>query len=268
VFRSINGLNTIMERSANGGVIAQYPIDGPTGETGRDTVNGPLIPKTVTLDRANVTYRIMHEALLEGGTLAENDSVMEGAEQLGAKMDNHYLVELDSKALGINNFTATAKWTTTGDIFADINKMINNIVVNSAINPNAKVDKWFTVITPIQAREALEKITIVDGIKISLSELISQRLGAQIVYTRKPFNLQDLSVWPVTDKAIIIPTKDRHVGKFYTFSGGDLPSIFTTTDENGKRVSTNSWMKFAVTPSETDGSLTENRRIGVISTVA
>jgi len=268
IFRSISGLNTIMERSANGGVIVQYPIDGPTGNMGRQTVNGPLIPKTITLDRANVTYNIMHEALLEGGSLAENDSVMEGAEQLGAKMDNHMLVELDDKSLAANDFTAAATWISTGDVYADINKMINNIVENSGINPNAKVDKWFTVIAPIQAREALEKITIVDGIKIGLSELISQRLGAQIIYTRPPFNLQDLTVWPVTDKAIVIPTQDRHVGKFYTFNGRDLPSIFTTVDENGKRVSTNSWMKFAVTPSESDGSLTENRRIGVIATVA
>ncbi len=274
VFRRINGLNTVMERSANGGVIAQYPIEGGVGDTGRDTVNGPLIPKQITLDRANVTYNIMHEAIMEASTvggrsLAEDDSISEGVEQLGSKMDNHYITELLDKDFAANGFAATATWASTGDVFADINKAISNIVTNSAINPNSKSDSWFTVIAPIQVREALEKITIVDGLKIGLSELIRQRLGAQIVYSRAPFTLDtDVTPWPVVDKAIIIPTKDRHVGKFYTFDGGALPSIFTTVTENGKRVSTNSWMKFAVTPSEADGSLTENRRIAIITSVA
>ena len=106
--------------------------------------------------------------------------------------------------------------------------------------------------------------------KVGLSELISQRLKCQIVYSRPAFRVPaSATPWPILTQAIIIPTKDRHVGKFYTFDGGsDLPSIFVTTDENGKRVSTNSWMKFAITPSESDGSLTENRRISTIATVA
>lgn len=268
VFKSINNLHVIMERSANGGVIAQYPIDGPTGNTGQDTTNGPLIPKTIVLDRANVTYRIMHEALLEGGEPAENDAVLEGAEQLGAKMDDHYLTELIAKKLAANDVNGTA-WLGAGDPFDDINKAINLIVENSAINPNSKADAWFTVIVPIKYRVALEKITIVDGLKIGLSELIKQRLGAQIIYSRPPFRIPaSATPWAIVDEAIVIPTKDRHVGKFYTFDGGSaLPSIFVTSDENGKRVSTNSWMKFAVTPSESDGSLTENRRIGVINTL-
>lgn len=266
VFKPISNLHTIMERSANGGVLAQFPIDGPTGETGRDTNNGPLIPKTIVLDRANVTYRIMHEAMLEGGDPAENDSIAEGVEQLGFKMDDHYLTELVAKKFAGNDINGTA-WLGAGDPFDDINKAINKIIENSAINPNAKTDSWFTVIVPIKYRVALEKITIVDGLKIGLSELIKQRLAAQIVYTRSPFNLNGATA-PLVDKAIVIPTKDRHVGKFYTFDGGNtLPSMFVTTDENGKRVSTNSWMKFAVTPSEADGLLTENRRIGEIGSI-
>ena len=268
VFRPINNLHVIMERSANGGVVAQYPIDGPTGGQGRDTANDPLIPKTVVLDRANVTYKITHEALLEGGEPAENDSVVEGAEQLGSKMDDHYLTELIAKKLTANDINGSA-WLGAGDPFDDINKAINKIVENSAINPNTKTDAWFTIIVPIKYRVALEKITIIDGLKIGLSELIRQRLGAQIIYSRPPFRIPaSATPWAIVDEAIVIPTKDRHVGKFYTFDGGStLPSIFVTTDENGKRVSTNSWMKFAVTPSESDGSLTENRRIGLISTL-
>lgn len=270
VFKPIDNLHTIIERSANGGVIAQYPIDGPTGGQGEDTNNGPLVPKTVILDRANVTYRIMHEAMLEGGDPAEQDAITEGAEQLGSKMDDHYLTELLDKDFSANGFAAAATWNTTGDVYADINKAVNNIITNSAINPNTKSDAWFTVIAPIQVREALEKIVIVDGLKIGLSELISQRLKTQIVYSRPAFRVPaSATPWPILTQAIVIPTKDRHVGKFYTFDGGNsLPSMFVTSDENGKRVSTNSWMKFAVTPSEADGSLTENRRIGVITAVA
>lgn len=268
VFRPISGLSTIMERSANGGVTVQFPIDGPTGQTGKQTSNGPLTPKTVILDRANVTYRIKHEALLEDqGKLAENDSIEEGIEQLGSKMDNHFITELAAKKYSANGVVATATWNSTGTIYDDINEAINNIVTNSGINPNSKSDSWFTVIVPIQVREALEKITIVDGIKIGLSELIKQRLGAKIVYSRAPFNLDGIT-WPISNTALVIPTKDRHVGKFYTFNGGAMPSIFVTTDEDGKRVSNNSWMKFSVTPSEADGSLSENRRIAEITSIA
>lgn len=268
VFKPINNLHTIMERSANGGVVAQYPIDGATGGQGRDTANDALIPKTVVLDRGNVTYKITHEALLEGGEPAENDAVVEGAEQLGAKMDDHYLTELVAKKLAANDVNGSA-WLGAGDPFDDINKAINLVVENSGINPNAQKDGWFTVIVPIKYRVGLEKITIVDGLKIGLSELVKQRLGAQVIYSRPPFRIPaSATPWPIVDEAIVIPTKDRHVGKFYTFDGGStLPSIFVTTDENGKRVSTNSWMKFAITPSESDGSLTENRRISVINTL-
>ncbi len=267
VFTPLTGLIAVMNAVANGGVVAQFPIEGGVGDTGRDTVNGPLVAKQVVLDRANVTYRILHEAMMEGGTLAEDDSIAEGIEQLGAKMDNHYLTELKSGKFATNDVAAAATWTTTGSPFDDINTMINNIITNSGVNPNAKADSWFTVIAPIAARVGIEKIQVIDGIKISTSELIKARLGAQIIYSRAPFNLDGIT-WPLLTEAIVIPTKDRHVGKFYTFDGGDMPSIFTTVDENGKRVSTNSWMKFVVSPSEADGSLTESRRIGVISSVA
>ena len=267
VFTKLNGLIAVMNAAAKGGVIAQFPIEGGIGDTGRDTVNAPLVAKQVVLDRANVTYRILHEAMMEGGSLAEDDSIAEGVEQLGAKMDNHYLTGLKTGKHDPNDVTAAATWTSTGNPFDDINTMINNIITNSGVNPNSKADSWFTVIAPIAARVALERIQIVDGIKISTSELIKSRLGAQVIYSRPPFNLDNIT-WPISTEAIVIPTKDRHVGKFYTFDGGDMPSIFTTVDENGKRVSTNSWMKFVVSPSEADGSLTESRRIGVISNVA
>jgi len=267
VFTKLNGLIAVMNAAAKGGVIAQFPIEGGIGDTGRDTVNAPLVAKQVVLDRANVTYRILHEAMMEGGTLAEDDSIAEGIEQLGSKMDDHYLTGLKAGKHAPNDVAAAATWTSTGNPFDDINTAINNIITNSGVNPNSKADSWFTIIAPIAARVALERIQVVDGIKISTSELIKARLGAQVIYSRPPFNLDGI-IWPIATEAIVIPTKDRHVGKFYTFDGGDMPSIFTTVDENGKRVSTNSWMKFVVSPSEADGSLTESRRIGVISNVA
>ncbi len=266
VFKAVNNLYTIMETSSAGGVKVQFPIDGPTGNTGRDTTNGPLVPKTVVLDKANSTYNITHEAMLDGGDPAENDAIMEAAEQLGFKYDDQFLSELVAKKFGGNDVNGSA-WLGAGDVFDDINNAINKIIENSAINPNAKRDAWFTAIVPIKYRVALEKITIVDGLKIGLSELIAQRLKCQILYTRSPFNLEAGDVAPLVDKAIVIPTKDRHVGKFYTFNGGPLPSTFVTVDEQGKRVSTNTWAKFAVTPSEADGSLTENRRICEINTI-
>lgn len=269
VFQRVNGLTALLQATAGGGVKAQFPIDAAIGGTGRSTVNAPLVSKQVYLDKANVTYRVLHEAIMEAGPMAENDQIAEGVEQLGAHIDNHYITGLVAAKFGASDVTAAATWVTTGDPFADINKAINNIVKNSAINPNAKKDAWMTVIAPIQVREALEKITIVDGIKIGLSELISQRLGAKIVYTRAPFNVDaDIGTWPLLDKAIVIPTLDRHVGKFYTFDGGAMPSMFVTEDENGKRVSTNSWMKWVNAPDEADGTLTSNRRIVEIASIA
>jgi len=267
IYQPINDLHTIIQSAAKGGVIAQFPIDGGVGDTGRDTANAPLVGKQVTLDRANVTYNIMHEAVMEGGNIAENDSITEGIEQLAGKMDHHLLTELKAVKLAANDVTAGATWATTGDPYGDINNAISKIITNSAVNPNEKQDNWMTVIAPIAAREGLQKINVVDGIKISSAELIRLRLGAQILYTRPPFNL-DGATWPLTTEAIVIPTKDRHVGKFYTFDGGAMPSVFVTVNENGKRVSTNSWMKFSAAPSEKDGSLTENRRVSVISGVA
>lgn len=266
VFQSVNNLYTIMETSSAGGVKVQFPIDGPSGNTGNKQANGPLVPKTVVLDKANSTYGITHEAMLDGGDPAENDMIVEAAEQLGYKYDDQYISELISKKYAGNNVNGSA-WLGAGDPFDDINTAINNIISNSAINPNAKRDNWFTCIVPIEYRVALEKITIVDGLKIGLSELIAQRLKCQILYTRSPFNLEAGETASLVDQAIVIPTKDRHVGKFYTFNGGDLPNTFVTVDENGKRVSTNTWAKFAVTPSEADGSLTENRRIAEIDTI-
>lgn len=264
-FRSINSLYAVMERSPAGGVKAQFPIESGIGNQGLDTSGVPLVPKSVLLDRANVTYKILHEAMIGGGDPAENDAIIEGQEQLGAQMDHHYLTELKAKKLTANDVDGGA-WLGAGDPFADINSAINKIVENSAINANGKTDAWFTVIVPIKYRVALEKITIIDGLKIGLSELIRQRLGAQIVYTRPPF-FNPQATWPLVDEALVIPTKDRHVGRFYTFDGGSMPSIFVTTDENGKRVSTNSWMKFSVTPNEKTGSLSDNQRIGLIGSI-
>ncbi len=266
-FQAINGLHTIMQATAGGGVKAQFPINNAIGDTGRDTANDPHVFKQVTLDRANVTYHILHEAVMEGGNVGENDSIKEGIEQLGAKMDDHFLGRVKSASFAANDFTAAATWTTTGDIFADVNKAINNIIVNSAINPNTKKAGWFTVIVPIAIREALGKITIVDGVKLTVEELVTQRLGARFLFSRQPFNW-DGGAWELSDQALVMPTNDRHVGKFYTFDGGEMPSIFTETSENGKRVSTNSWMKFETAPDEADGTLTKTRRVGTIATVA
>lgn len=267
IIQPIGGLHTIQQATAGGGVKVAFPIDGRTGDTGKDTNNEPLVHKQVTLDRANVTYNILHEAVMEGGNLAENDAIAEGTEQLGAAMDNHYIVDLKDKKSDLNDVAAAATWATTGTPFDDINEAINNIIVNSAINPNAKSANWFTIIAPISTRVGLEKITIIDGLKTSLTELITARLGAKILYSRQPFNW-DGPTWPIATEAIVVSTKDRHVGKFYTFDGGAMPSIFTETSENGKRVSTNSWMKHSVSPNEDDGNLDDNLRIGIISAVA
>ena len=267
VFKSINNLYTIMETSAAGGVKVQFPISGADGNTGREDNLGALVPKPIVLDKANSTYRILHEVALEGGDPAENDLILEAKDNLGFKYDQQYLGELKAKKFGGNDVNGTNWLGSGGDPYSDINTAINKIISNSAIDPNAGGKAAYTCIAPIEFREVLQKITIVDGLKVGLAELIENRLNCQILYTRKPFHLADGETAPLVNEAIVIPTLDRHVGKFYTFNGGSLPSIFVTVDEHGKRVSTNSWAKYVVAPSEADGSLTENRRISSINTI-
>lgn len=266
LFKKVNGLTTIINATAGGGVKVQYPIDAGVGNTGRNTVNDPLVGLPVSLPKANVTYRVLHEAMMEGGRMAEDDQIMEGVEQLKAKMEDRFLVKVKAKKFAGNDVTAADTWTTTGSPFDDINKAINNIEVNSAVDPNSGGGTKYSLIAPIATKEGMEKLQVVDGVKMSTGEIIERRLKTQILYSRKPFRFT--GTWSLLTQALLIPTKDRHVGKFYTFDGGAMPSIFQTIDEDGKRVSSNSWMEYQVAPSEIDGTTSDNPRIALIANVA
>ena len=270
-FQPINSLNALVTAGQSGGVSVQYPIDGSQGNGGVDTNIKDAVTIPVALPRANVTYKVNHEAVLLGGSLAENDSILEATEQLGAKMDMTMISELIAKKHTGNNVPASATWTTTGDPYADINSAINKIMSNSAVNPAIVASRKdaFTAIVPIEARTGLTKISVIDGLKVSLEQYIQDKLSCKIVYSRKPFNTPDNDTWPIDNEAIVIPTKDRKVGRFYTFDGGNvMPNMFVTMDEHGKRVSTNYWMKYIVAPNEKDGTTGDNRRISVITGIA
>lgn len=262
--QKVNSLNAVINVAAKGGVTAEFPIEPGIGNITADTVNAPLVPQVVSLSKANVTYRVNHEAVMESGNLAENDQVVEGAEQLAGKINAHVISELDDKAAGGNARSAGALWTAdAGDPYDDVNQMIGKIYDNSSLDPNNNAGNKFTLIVPIAARAPLQKYVSIDNVKTSLEKHMMTGLGVSIKYSRKPFHYK--GTWPLLTTGLLIPALDRHVGKFYTFDGGAMPSMFVTEDENGKRVSTNSWMKFVVPPSEDTGSITSNVRISKIS---
>jgi len=268
-FQPVNGLNALIDTGISGGVLVKYPVDGHQGNTGEDNAIKDAVTVPVALPRANVTYKISHEAKLLGGDLAENDSIIEATEQLGAKMDIALMTELIAKKHAGNNTAATALWTAGGaDPYGDLNSIINKIISNSAINPaivSARKDA-FTAIVPLAARTGLTKISVIDGLKVSLEQYIQDKLSCKVLYSRAPFVAPE--AWPIDNEVIVVPTQDRKVGRFYTFDGGNImPSIFETMDEHGRRVSTNYWLKFVASPNEKDGLLTDNRRIGVLTGV-
>lgn len=269
VFQSqkVNGLHVLVNQAPAGGVKVQYPVDqGNLGDNEADNLPD-MGAQYLNLDRANVTYHISHEAQFEGGDLAKNDSVQEATEQLAANIDKIVIDDLKTKAFTNNGFNASNFWDTTGVPYDDIRKATNNIIKNSAINVLAVKGnpKFFSCIVPVALREAFQKREIVDGVKTSLGDQIEQNLNTQILYTRSPFTGVQIDL---TTQAIIIPTLDRKVGKLYTFDGGNvMPSLFQTVNENGKRISQNSWWKVGVAANEKDATFGDNRRIALIGAV-
>lgn len=263
-----NGLRVLINQAPAGGVNVQYPVDNSNlGDTRSDNLPD-MKGLYLDLDRANVTYSISNEAIFEGGNLAQQDSVQEATEQLAANIDKVIIDDLKAKKFAANSFTATNKWTTTGTPYDDIRKATNKIIQNSAINVLAVEGnpKFFSCIVPIALREVFQKREIVDGVKTSLGGQIEANLNTQIVYSRSPFT--GLKIDLLTE-AIIIPNFDRKVGRLYTFDGSNtFPSLFQTVNENGKRISQNSWWKVGISLNEKTALAADNRRIGVIDTIA
>lgn len=268
-FKKINGLHTLVNQAPAGGVTVKYPVDqGNMGDHEADSLPD-MGAHYLNLDRANITYTILHEAIFEGGDLAENDSILEANEQLAAKIDKILLTDLLAKEHSANNVDASDPWDTTGTPYDDIRSATNKIITNSAINVQMVKSnpKFFTCIVPIALREAFQKREVVDGVKTSVEGQIEANLNTQVLYTRKPFTGEGDS-WPLTTKAIVVPTMDRKVGRMYTFDGGNvMPSMFQTENENGKRVSLNTWLKLGIAANEKDATFTDNRRISVIDDV-
>jgi len=266
----INGLHTLVNQAPAGGVSVNYPVSqGNLGENEADNLPD-MGAQYLNLDRANVTYHIRHEAIFEGGSLAQDDSILEATEQLAAKIDKVLMTDLLAKKYAGNDVTATNTWNSTGTPYDDIRAATNKIITNSAINTLAIKGnpKFFSCIVPIALREAFQKREIVDGVKTSIEGQIESNLNTQVLYSRAPFTGEG-STWPLTTQAIVVPTMDRKVGRLYTFDGGNvIPSLFQTENENGKRVSQNSWWKVGVSANEKDATFTDNRRIAVIDSVA
>lgn len=267
--QKINGLHTLINQAPAGGVRVQYPVDQSNmGDHESDNLPD-MSAQYLNLDRANVTYSISHEARFEGGDLAQNDSILEATEQLSAKLDKILLTDLKAKKFADNNVAAANTWDSTGTPYDDIRKATNNIIKNSAINVLAVRGnaKFFTCIVPIALREAFQKREVVDGVKTTIEGQIEANLNTQILYTRAPFTGEGES-WPLSTSAIVIPTLDRKVGKLYSFDGGNvLPSLFQTENENGKRISQNSWWKVGIAANEKDATFSSNRRICEITGV-
>jgi hypothetical protein len=267
--QSINGLHTLINQAPAGGVKVQYPVDqGNMGDHEADNLPD-MGAQYLNLDRANVTYHISHEAVFEGGNLAQNDSILEATEQLAAKIDKVLITDLAAKKFSSNSFTAAAKWDAAGSPYDDIRKATNNIIKNSAINTLAVEGnpKFFSCIVPIALREVFQKREVVDGVKTTLAGQIESNLNTRILYSRAPFTGEGDS-WPISTTALIIPTMDRKVGRLYSFDGGNvIPSLFQTVNENGKRVSQNSWWKVGIAANEKDATFSDNRRIAEIDTI-
>lgn len=269
--QKIDGLHTLINQAPAGGVKVQYPVDQANlGETEADNLP-EMGSMYLNLDRANVTYHISHEARFEGGDLAQNDSILEATEQLAGNIDKVMLTELLAKKFTGNNVAATNTWAhASGTPYDNIRIATNNIIKNSAINVQtiAGNAKFFSCIVPIALRETFQKREVVDGVKTTIEGQIQENLNTQIIYSRAPFTGVGDS-WPLSTQALIIPNMDRKVGKLYSFDGGNvIPSLFQTENENGKRISQNSWWKIGIAANEKDATFTQNRRISVITGIA
>ncbi len=266
--KAANNLHVILNASVNGGVVTTSAVDPGVGNIGFNQAVKPLVTKSFALTKYNTTYVVSHEAKALGESdIATNDSIAEAREQLGVKMDSEFLTKIIAKKFGDNDVTAANTWGSTGKPYDDINKATNNIIKNSAIRPNAvNGPAWFSAICPITLRESMQRIQMIDGVKTSMTQELATRLNTQVLYTRAPFNYD--GTWPLTNKVVVLPTKDRRIGSFYIYDGSEMPSIFTTVDEHGTRVSTNTWMGPALAANEETGEFTDNKRVAVISSVA
>ena len=270
VTKRLNDFIAVISGPVNGGVEVKYPVDAATADTGEMTSMGPLVHDSVRLSRGNVTYRITHETVNEGGSFAENDLMKEAANQLADQVDYQYLKEIKSKAFGANNVAVASnkEWDIAGGKpFDDLNEATANIVENSAIRPETISQGSFVLVLPVTMHKVFRKYSIIDNIKTTLEEQIKTKLGVQIMYTRPSWHWKG-GTWPIdNDTGLLFPAKDVHVGKFYTYDGGRIPTTFVTVTENGKRVSSNYWMAYKTAWDEKDGTDTANRRIAKITNI-
>ena len=270
VSKRLNDFIAVITGAVKGGVEVKYPVDSATADTGEMTAMEPLVHDSVRLSRGNVTYRITHETVNEGGSFAENDLMREAANQLADQTDFQYLKELKAKAYTNNNkaVASNKEWdTAAGKIFDDLNEVSANIVDNSALRPEQITQGSLALIVPVNMFKVFRKYSIIDNIKTTMEDQIKNKLGITVMYSRNSWHYKG-ATWPLgNDEAILIPVKDPYVGKFYTYDGGRIPTTFVTVTENGKRVSSNYWMAFKTTFEEKDGGTTFNRRIAHITNI-
>lgn len=267
IVQPADNLNVLVTASPVGGVEVKYPTGVDNYDTSEVSRLRDKKTQSFALDKVEVKYTIGPEAMIVGdGNMVNAEYIEEVNEQLAGKLDKTFIDSLKAKKHTANGVTAGSKWDADGGApEEDIAEAIGNILKNSGVNPNpAGQAAMWSVILPIGAYHVLNKIRVIDSIKTTINEYIARKYNLQFLYTRAPLGESQY----LTTEAIVIPTKDRKVGKLRTFDGaGRVPSTYSMQDANGIHVTANYWMKYINAPDEVDGDFTDNRRIAVISTI-
>ncbi len=263
-------LDVSITANPTGGVEVEYPVEASAGDTAEIQHMKDKPTKLYRLNRADVKYTITPESQIVGYTdLIQSEFMLEANEQLNARVDNLTLTSLNSIAYSDNAVAATDTWNDSdAKPDKDIAQAIGNIITNSSIDPNmveGQGSRW-TVILPIKVYPHLNNLRVIDGTKQTIRDYITTKYSLNLLFSRAPFGTTN---WPLVNDALVIPTKDRKVGKFRTFDGaGRVPSMYTHQDPKGLEVTMQYWMNFIPAPDEADGSFTTNRRVAKITGIA
>ena len=271
MMRQATNIDVSITGGPMGGVSVKYPVEAGSGDTAEIQEMKEKATKLFRLDKADVKYLVSPEAQIVGeADLAHEEYALESTEQLAARIDNKTITQLLAIASTDNTVSAAGEWgTSSAKPEQDIATAIKNILKNSAVRPNqrstANTTKW-SLILPIGVYDHFNDFRVVDNVKQTLADYITQRWDLQILYSRAPLGTTG---WPLTNQAILLPTMDRKIGSFRWFDGGGrVPSMFVKQGSDGLKVEASFWMNFLNAPNELDGSFDTNLRISRITGIA